>query len=59
MSEVFYMKRGGELIVKCLYTDYINDVMIVEYNTQEYTLNWNTYYSYYEGTVAGQIGFLV
>lgn len=60
-TEVFYTKSNteNELIVKVLWTDMIDDVCVIEYNGEEYTLNWNSFNSYYEGRVNGLDGFMV
>ena len=61
MNEVFYTKDNtkGELIISVMYTDPIDDVCIVAYLGEEYTLYWNTMLSYYEGRINGLDGFMV
>ena len=59
MEEVFYLKAGGELIVKPIRTDPVYDLTIVEYKGENYNLLWNPQYSYYQGHINGQEGFLI
>jgi hypothetical protein len=58
-EEVFYLRAGGELLVKPIRTDPIYDLAIVEYKGENYNLLWNPVYSYYQGTIDGQEGFMV
>ena len=57
--EVFYLKAGGDILVKPVKAVPIYELVIVEYKGQEYQLHWNPQYSYYQGYVDGQEGFLV
>ena len=60
-TEVFYTKDNtkNEMLVKVLWTCMIDDVCVVEYNNEEYTLQWNSFNSYYEGRINGLDGYMV
>ena len=61
MAEVFYTRNAtrGSFVVNVLWTCMIDDVAVVEYNGEQYTLNWNPFRSMYEGRVDGFDGYMV
>lgn len=60
-TEVFYTKNNtkNDMLVNCLWTCMIDDIMVVEYQGSEYVLMWNPYRSMYEGKINGLDGFIV
>jgi hypothetical protein len=60
-TEVFYTKDNtkNEMLVNVLWTCMIDDVCVVEHEGEEYTLQWNSFRSYYEGRVNGLDGYMV
>lgn len=60
-QEVFYFhgSKGDSIIVDVIHTDMITDVMTVEHQGKEYKLNFNVFFSYYEGVLDGKSGYLV